>query len=201
MCVCIYQLNIFLWYISIAGKYLKWKNHIDLFILNEVIIGSSHILSSQSLNISISFFHLLHFIDVNSLYVVSYPCIPLPLLWYSIIDLLFQLMFVCFYWWNIFLWYISIGCKYLNWKNHIALFILNDMIIGSSHILSSQSLNISVSYFHALHFFVLNSLYVILYPYISLPLLWWSIIGPFVSIDVCLYLLMEYVFMTYCCRE
>ena len=63
------------------------------------------------------------------------------------LDILFQLMFVCFYQWNIFLWYISIGGKYLKWKNHIDPFILNKIIIGSSHILSFLSLNISISFF------------------------------------------------------
>ena len=107
MFVCIYWWTIFLWYISIACKYLKWKNHIDPFILNEMIIGSPHILSSLSLYISISYLHALHCFNVNSLYVVSYPFFSLPLLWWSIIDLLFQFMFVCIYWWNIYLWYIS----------------------------------------------------------------------------------------------
>ena len=107
-------------------------------------------------------------------------------------------LFVCFYQWNIFLWYISIECKYLKWKNHTDRFILNEMIIWFPHILSSQSLNIWISYFHVLHLFKYNLLHIFSYPYISFYLLLWSIIGFIVSIDVyCLFLSMEYISMIY----
>ena len=154
-----------------------------------------------NLYISMSDYHVMHFFYVNSLYVVSYPCIFIPLVWWSIIDLLFQLIYVCVYWWNMFLWHIAAGSKYLEWKNHIDPFIRNDMIIGSPHILSSPYLYISISYFHVLRFFALNSLYVVSYPCIFIPLLWWSIIGHFVSIDVCLFLSMEYISMIYFYRR
>ena len=78
--VCLYQWNIFLRYIFTGCKYLKWKNHIDRIILNEMIIGCPHILSSQSLNISISYIHMLYLFDLNLLCIVSYPflfCRPL----------------------------------------------------------------------------------------------------------------------------
>ena len=98
MFVCIYRWNIFLWYISIVGKYLKWKNHIDPFILNEMIIGSPHILSSPSLYISISYFHLLIHCLLFHIHISSFH-----FFYDRSLDLLFQLMFVCIYRWNIFL--------------------------------------------------------------------------------------------------
>ena len=117
--VCLYRWNIFLWYISIVGKYLEWKNHID------------------------------------PQYIVSYP--------YLSSHLMFQFMFVSLYRWNIFLWYIFIASKYLKWKNHIIWFY---------YILSSQYLNISISYFNVMYLFDLNSLYIVSYPYLfSRPLL------------------------------
>ena len=153
-------------------------------------MSTQSFLNRWSLNFLISFFPISEYFDI------LFSCVAF--LWWSIIDLLFQLTFVCFNWrWNIFLWYISIVGKYLKWKNRIDPVILNKMIIGSPHILSSPSLNISISYFHLLHFFNVNSLYVVSYPCIFLPLLLWSIIGPFVSIDVCLYLLMKYISMIY----
>ena len=223
MCVCIYQLNIFLWYISIAGKYLKWKNHIYPFILNKIIIGSPHILFSQSLNISISFFHLFFFFNINSSrYIINFfLMLHFDILlscdaffWCQFIVCCFislyhpstSLMidhwtfcfnwcvFVCSYQWNIFLWYISIVCKYLKWKNHIYPFILNEMIIGFPHILSSQSLNIWISSFYVLYLFDLNLLYIVSYPYISFPLLWWSIIGFIVSFNVHLFVFIDGIY-------
>ena len=157
-------------------------------------------MSYLPLNISISYFHVLHFFDVNSLYVILYPFFSLHLLWWSIIDLLFQLMFVFIYRWNIFLWHISIVCKYLKWKNHIDPFIRNEMIIGSPHIISSQSLHfdvwLSCDAFFLCQFIVCCFIPLYLHPSCLMIDYW-----PFVSIDICLCLLMEYVFMTYCCRE
>ena len=119
------------------------------------------------------------------------------------LDLLFQLMFVCIYWWNMFLWHIAAGSKYLQRKNHIKSFIFNDMIIGFFYVLSAQSLNIWITYFHVLHcilYIVLQLidlywLYIVSHPYLFFNLLWWSIIGPFVSIDVYLFISMKYISM------